>query len=68
MGNRLLTQWGEEPHAEIAAKHFSNPGLIGNGKKNSAGTAPSGASQSISKSSAQKPTEKPAVPSSRRRK
>lgn len=33
MGNRLLTQWGEEPHAEIAAKHFSNPGLIGNGKK-----------------------------------
>jgi hypothetical protein len=33
MGNRLLTQWGEETHAEIAAKHFSNPGLIGNGKK-----------------------------------
>ena len=68
MGSRLLTQWGEETHAEIAAKHFSNPGLIGNGKKNSAGTAPSGASQSASRSSAQKPTEKPTAPSSRRRK
>jgi hypothetical protein len=68
MGSRLLTQWGEETHAEIAAMHFSNPGLIGNGKKNSAGTAPSGASQSTSKSSARKPTEKPTAPSSRKQK
>jgi hypothetical protein len=33
MGTRLLTQWGEQTHAEIAAKHSSNPDLIGNGKK-----------------------------------
>jgi hypothetical protein len=68
MGSRLLTQWGEQTHAEITAKHFSNPDLIGNGKKNFAGTAPSGASQSTSKSSVPKQTEKPAVRSSRRRK
>lgn len=68
MGSRLLTQWGEQTHAEIAAKHFSNPDLIGNGKKNSAGTAPSGASQSASKSSVPKPTGKPAARSSRKRK
>lgn len=68
MGSRLLTQWGEQTHAEIAAKHFSNPDLIGNGKKNSAGIAPSGASQSTSKFSAPKPMEKPAARSSRKRK
>lgn len=63
LGNRMLTQWGEQTQNEVARQHSADPGLVGHGKKNSAGTAPSEVSKSSSRSSAPKPTEKPGAPS-----
>jgi len=63
LGNRMLTQWGEQTQNEVARQHSTDPGLVGHGKKNSDGTAPSGVSKSSNRSSAPKPTGKPGAPS-----
>lgn len=65
MGGRLLTQWGEQTQDQVAQEHSANPDLVGHGKKNSGGIAPSAGSRSSSGSSVPKATEKPSAPSSR---
>jgi len=33
LGNRMLTQWGEQTQDEVARQHSADPNLVGHGKK-----------------------------------